>query len=164
MFGKRGKRTAQPKAPRGDSLRPTDGEDRRDGWAREAAGLSVFMYDGGVMTAFFPWTGAKGPAEKRDVYGISAHKYNPSAVYSWVLFWPNTLHLLCSPAPQAITAELEGPVGQGQRVRAGVGRRDTRGPGGAARATQANVCHKSPLGTWQWAGHQGQGGDTQRGV
>lgn len=45
-----------------------------------------------------------------------------------------------------------------------MGRRDTHGPGGAARATQANVCHKSPLGTCQWAGHQGQGGDTQRGV
>lgn len=48
------------------------------------------MYDGGVMTAFFPWTGAKGPTEKRDVCGISAHKYNPLTVYSRVLFWPNT--------------------------------------------------------------------------
>lgn len=58
------------------------------------------------MTAFFPWTGAKGPAEKRDVCGISAHKYNPSAVYSWVLFWPNT----------AAPALLTSPPGNHSRV------------------------------------------------
>lgn len=66
------------------------------------------MYDGGVMTAFFPWTGAKGPTEKRDVCGISAHKYNPLTVYSRVLFWPNTLPALLT-SPQTITAKLEGP-------------------------------------------------------
>lgn len=115
------------------------------------------------MTAFFPWTGAKGPTEKRDVCGISAHKYNPLMVYSRVLFWPNTLYLLCSPAPRQSQPSWKGQ-GQGQWVKAGVGRRDTHGPGGAARATQANLCHKSPLGTCQWAGHQSQGGDTQRGV
>ena len=150
-FGKRGKHTSTLMALRAIlSVLLTEETEKVIIGAHEATCLSASMLQRRRDDSPLPLGRGQGPAERGDVCGTSARKYDPLAVFSWVLFWPNTLHLFRSPAPgnhcRAGRASGEGSVGASWGLGEG-----TRA--GAARASHASTRHESPPGTRRRAGH-----------